>query len=571
MLDNVATAWNQSIVNSYGFQTNKYKFQTYAVEARDKRRVDLRDAKLTPAQEKFAHKRSYSMDPGDGTNGMIKAHFNRGMAVSDVVELILANSEAVLKLGMDVATSEEINGEAKQNPRAAVRECVIFRTECTADFQGGEDGQNSYDFSNENYMMEYTLHVLPYYTQAPILAHQDVVTSNDPKVQAQNAINLRQRNYLSKRYDYIFTGLNSEVMHLDIKFNLKWQAALPRLLGTGTSQEALAPNDKANLDAKDARAYQLKALADANAVLRQRDDKRYEIEQNDREVKRLDAAGQQKEAEELRAKNEEAKSAFAKDTKAEEAYQAALQTRKVLTDYMKQAHDKLQTERLTEYNKLPNRNLKHRFGEDVLSDPPPSTNNFPVSFVQDAADTRFRMSGAMDDYYTNDRSVYGSVLNQLYGVMTDGMQKISLDVRGDPYWLGASNMERNYKLTKMPDTAVIRVTEPNDDGDIGRPDYAKGDALFLLTFKFPHGYDEVGAPLLKSNDLYQGVYYVRQVTHKFDNGMFTQRLEANKMPLIDVYKAFGYKDLVEEAERKAALAKEEETRKAAKEKAAGNK
>lgn len=555
MLQNVANQLNKSIVNAYGFQTNMYKFQLYGVEGRDKRKVDLNTATLTPAQEKFAHKRSYSMDPADLDSKVIKAHFNRGMAISDVVELILANSNAVTQIGMDVTTTEEINGQAKQDPRASVRECVVFRTECTADFQGDADGQKSYDFSNENYMMTYTLHVLPYYTQAPILAHQDIVTSNDPKIQAQNALNLRQRNYLAKRYDYLYTGMNSEITHLDIKFNLKWQSALPRLLGSGTSQESMTPNDKANPDARDVQALQQKALSDANEILRKRDDQRYALDQTEREAKQLDATNQKQAAADLRAKNDEARSKFANDAEGEAAYQAAQQTQTILVKALGEARDKVQTDRLKQYNQLQKRSENHKFGEDVLSTAAAMTNNIPISFVQDSADTRFRVSGAMDDYYTNDRSVFGAVLNQLYGTMTDGMQKISLDIRGDPYWLGASNLERNYRLTKMPDASVIRVTEPNDSGDLGRPDYSKGDVLFLLTFKYPQGYDESGAPILKNNDLYNGVYYTRQITHKFENGVFSQRLEANKMPLIDVYKAFGYQDAQEVADQKAAAAK----------------
>lgn len=544
LLNDFATALNKSIVDSYGFQARSYKFKFYDVKVRDKTPLGPKDFLVTASDEKFSHKGAYSMNPVDGKNGTIKAHFGRNMTINDVVELVFANSSAATKLGMDVTTTDELDGSIKSDKRNSVRECIIYRVEVTADIAQGDDG---YDYSNENYVMEYTLHVMPYYTQSPILTHQDVVVSNDPKVQADNALNLRKNNYLSKRYDYLFTGLNTEVLHLDVKFNLMWQAALPRILGTGTSTESVAQGDKQNTDAIDEQRTQQAALKEANEVLRKRREQKQALSDLDSDLAKRKAANKTgAEYDELLKKRAAANKEIL-DPDAIALEQAAEEKKNIVTKKIQDNRRLVQKSRIDQRGTRNDTRDINRFGEEVLADPTPLNNKLPISFVQSAADTRFITSGAIADNYDNDRSVYGAVLNQMYGLMSSGLQKISMDIKGDPYWLGAGNMERSFNLDKMPDFSIVRTHSPNEY-DINRPDYTKGDILFLVTFKYPKGYDgSTGSPVFKSNDFFTGVYMTRLITHKFENGVYKQTLEANRMPLIDVYKAFGYHDVEEEA------------------------
>lgn len=566
ILNGVIKSWNDSIVNTYGFQANQYKIVIPPVQTKDGTTLDIAKCPLKPEKEQFAHKRSYSMDPVAGSTGMIKVHLPKGMAINQVVELVMANASDIQKLGMDVTTTEEFNGKVKEEPRNSLRECVIFKVECTADLMGDATGNNSYDFSLENYQLEYTLRVLPYYTQYPILDRSDVVTSQDPKIQAANAMKLRKSGYLAKRYDYLFTGLNTEVQHVDIKMNLVWQSALPRLLGNGITQEAIAPQDKKNDEVGTTLQSQTDALNRANQELRRVREKEEEHELNQSEIARLSSSDKQEqkdEAEKLRKADQESWSAFTKDrdsTEGQKRISAAKKLKEEATKALLASRSSMQTSRLEQINKATKRTALHEFGEDQTSDEGQIQYKIPVSFVQDQDDTKKKLGTVMNDYYTNDRSIFGSVLDQMYSGLTNGLCQIAMDIRGDPYWLGATNFENNYREAILPPDTVRRVHDAPVHDSITRPNYKSGDVMFLLSFQYPHGIGDTGQPVMKSNDFYTGVYQVTKVTHKFDGGIFSQRIEGKRMPLIEVYKAFGYKDPADVKAEQEAEQKAEEAR-----------
>ena len=545
LLDDLATKLNESIVDAYGFQIKKYKFKYYNVLGVDNVPVGPADFSVIASNEKFSLKGSYSMSEADGKNGHIKAHFGRNMALNDIVEIVMANSEAATKIGLDVTTTEEFNGK-EQADKGRMRECVIYRVEVTADIAQGDEG---YDYSNEQYVMEYTLHVMPYYTQSPILAHRDVVTSESSKVQATNAVNLRKNGYLSKRYDYLFTGLNSEVLHLDIKFNLKWQAALPRILGSGTSQEAVAQGDKQNKDLVDRQLEQQQRLKAVNDAKRQHKEKLgAAADEEARLSSRTDKGSEAYKAQEKKAKD--AREDAVKNAPTEAELKELEATKSDAIKKLNEARKLKQAQKIQERGGRNNKRDGHVFGEELLVKPKTTIGRIPISLEQSSADTRFLNSGAMPDDYKNDRSVYGAVLSQLYGVMSDGMQRISMDIKGDPFWMGSGNLEYTYQVSKLPEFTTIRIKEP-DTYDIARPDYSRGDIMYLVSFKYPKGFDGAsGAPLFKLNDFFTGVFTAKSVTHKFENGVFKQTLEGLRMPLIDVFKAFGYSDVANDEKDK---------------------
>jgi hypothetical protein len=215
---------------------------------------------------------------------------------------------------------------------------------------------------------------------------------------------------------------------------------------------------------------------------------------------------------------------------------------------------------LKEMNAIKTRSTLHEFSDDQLNKEGEASFKIPVSFVQKTDDPTAKVGSVMNDYYTNDRSVFGAVLGQMYGTMSQGLSQIALDIKGDPYWLGASNFESGYRLAVRPANEVIRTFDAQIKDNMLRPDYNKGDILFLLNFRYPHGLGGDGAPTMKANDFFTGVYQTRKLIHKFESGYFSQRLEGVRMPLIDVYKAFGYQDPADVAAAKEADAKDIEHR-----------
>lgn len=570
ILNNVAKSMNDSVMYSYGFQAKSYEFKFYDLKMGSKT-FSMNDFKVTPTKEEFGHRRNNSMD--QTSSNSIKANFAQNTAINDVVELVFANSTAAQMLLLDVTTQDALT--KAELDKKEMRKSVLFKIEVTADF-ASDNEQEQYDYANENYIMKYTMHVLPYFTQTPILTHNDVKVSQDTQEQIKNARMLRENGYLSKKYDYLFTGLNTEVLNLDIRFNMNWQASLPRILGTGTSVESNAVADKKDDPPEKKISDQREVLRKNQEIYRRRQDK---IEQFDKDIaakkKLLGTDDAPKDLAEQIKKDEEARDAFVKDKAEEEKANKALEERNKALKSLKDERDRFQNaQNALRPNKRGDeeRGGAHVFAEDVLEYDSTNNRHTPtVSTVQVSQDTRYITQGAIADQNTSDRSVYGAVLNQLYGGLAFQMANIKMDIKGDPYWLGATNMERSYLLAKRPPFYQIRLLE-SDKVEVDQPSYQRGDVMFIVQFKYPSGFDgETGAPVMKNNDYFTGAYVVKRITHKFEAGQFRQTIDALRSPLIDTFKAFGYRDPVEEQEKKEAAQRAADEQKAAEAKKAEKK
>ena len=117
------------------------------------------------------------------------------------------------------------------------------------------------------------------------------------------------------------------------------------------------------------------------------------------------------------------------------------------------------------------------------------------------------------------RSIFVTVMDQLYQDSADtNLQRIELEIRGDPFWLGESDTEMYNRL---------------ESHQIGQPvnsnfaNYLHGEHCFFLTFKTPKTYDQsTGFVNSQTADLFVGVYAVQKVSHSFSNGKFVQKLLA---------------------------------------------
>ena len=97
-------------------------------------------------------------------------------------------------------------------------------------------------------------------------------TFNNPATQAEKIANLVQTGLLRKRYDYLFTGLNTEVIALDIKLTLTYFVMTP-LAGGWVSHSLISNNDGKNASTiiekiKSAKGKITKARNDSVASLR---------------------------------------------------------------------------------------------------------------------------------------------------------------------------------------------------------------------------------------------------------------------------------------------------------------
>lgn len=153
---------------------------------------------------------------------------------------------------------------------------------------------------------------------------------------------------------------------------------------------------------------------------------------------------------------------------------------------------------------------------------------------------------------TNDgdaRKVYSTIIAQLYDREATDLVNIEMTIRGDPYWLGKSNVERTEELeillprtqgigetsTARPSATNARPSASNL-GSTSSPfaNYVDRDANFLLVFRagakpsVNSGFMEFDQ---ESVDFFNGLYTVTEVTHMFKEGKFTQKIKAMRNPL----------------------------------------
>lgn len=522
MLNSLAGSLNKAYEEMYKdptYRRYEFRIQKFLYDGQE---FDPSTFKIISANEvEFNSQRHMSLDG----NGNATGTFGRGARIHDIVEMIMANSEAAQRLGKAVMTQSNLNDGKKE-----IKSAVVFRVVPAVEI-------NDYDHVTESYKLTYTFTIVPYFTQEPIISSAQVDISKNPKAQARNVLIMRKAGYLSKRYDYLFTGMNTEVTNLDINFNTTWAALLPRVAGFGNSIESTT----------------------THAMYRTRES----ITEDQRELRKLIQTRDEIGNRNLRINqlNDELKQTNSEDRKKEIQAQIDKQ-RQELDKYKDINNDEIQDriDRLNrslgnavqEYNKREQTRIgsvspsrtQVKYAEEIKEENKALMQQapMPVTIQQSNEDTRFLMSGAFPDYYHRDRSIYGAVMDQLYSTQGGSLQSLNMDIIGDPYWLGAGGLERAFWNFYEASPAANIVRDNLNKNQPTRTNLDDGDILFLLKFKYPQGYDEnTNNPVFNENDTFTGVYKVTRIQHRFEGGLFRQHIEAQRMPLYQIFQSFGWK------------------------------
>ena len=100
------------------------------------------------------------------------------------------------------------------------------------------------------------------------------------------------------------------------------------------------------------------------------------------------------------------------------------------------------------------------------------------------------------------------------------LAEVEMEIRGDPFWL---------EPDPMPNIAGSVPGYRNRTGAVNN-DSSRSQTYFLFTTYFPEPYDEATGkmPPTTNKTVINGVYFVRRVTNIFDQGRFTQRIDARR-------------------------------------------
>lgn len=429
----------------------------------------------------------------------------KGFLISDAVDAIMMSCERAQKLAID-ALGDTI--DLSKETKTGHRQSILWRVE-------PEIHHTGYDPLYNEYCKKITIHIYGFRNHAGVL--NAIEQKSDESVQQSIIADMAYRNFLPKKYEYIFTGKNSEVLDIDLSFNTNWAAVLPLLAESTVEQgethaialeddtknkqtiglkrnEPKSSSEIAATQVQDATAYK-EAVAEREAKQRERDEKIKAKEWTDED---------EKEFKELQKKQIESNV---------RAYKAG-----------KDARAERLRLRANQPYVSPSKAYERAYADDLTSQSQDYQETFRKAYpitVQYFDPTT--VSGATGQYHAG-QSTYGAVLNQVYGPLATQFFQIEMTVRGDPYWIGAGSFEQ--LITQKTGTFVS-----------GQPNFSEGCNAFLFKMAYPLGQDDNGELLLNVNETVTGIYQVNSISHRFEDGKFTQVLKGLRIPLLDIYRS----------------------------------
>jgi hypothetical protein len=392
-----------------------------------------------------------------GAGGAIKLQITipNGSNLTDIIGMVLAQTAEYKNILIDVSGSKTMRTTPDSEVNTSLESLPIFHKIIT------NVKYDEYDILRGEYVKNITYKVVPYTVSDEIISAVSYTTGiTNKKIQADRVQNIIKSGLLRKQYNYIFTGLNTEVLELDIKFDREYYYITPFGGGRFGDPDVLTPQAQQDRDNVLARFQPVNDIKEKISLLNKKRASLASI--------KLPAA----------------------DSDRDKIGGSLV----VLDRLIQQSNTSLKseivilTESILSDNSLTPDNiaLTMRFARDVLAD---------------------------EDYFTSDNDKKGGSL--IYAAVKANLENsadmlsIELGIRGDPYWMGKPNSFYTSNLR-------------NDDTVA---DFERGTQNFFLKINLPVSDEDANGRRKPRVDYdLTGLYTVRNVICRYQNGQFTQYL-----------------------------------------------
>ncbi len=496
-----------------------------------------KDFHLTSKQPSLDSARMLSFKDEHGTPVAI---LQPGVTIAQMVEAAIESSEEAQKLAkMNQKTGST---DFTDNPNEAVQS-IVYRIEPVVEI----DETKHFEFYTQQYYRKITYHIWPYVTQAGLIDPSQPINALKPAVSIDAINKLLNGGLLKKHYDYIYTGKNTEVLNFEVAMKYAWNAEIPRLAGARASTDmvSFAARLAANLPLNDGDWSQAQAdtkteALKINNMIAFLQQSRSVVSKHIATIQNAIVAWQNDPSPDNKAA---VVTAFGSATPDFNNLTVPADLRKqkaIIGNNIINQTDKV--------NRLINANTKlsglnvhaqSKYSEVVLqqhdiantSTAKETPRMLPVSFIQNWKDSFDNTGTATPTQSHRDKTVFGAVLGQIYS--PEGLINLQMEIRGDPFWLGETNVAR-----------FARINDPNSTGladpqkDI--PEFLRGDNCIVVKFRAPERIGDDFSPVFKEDMIFSGIYRVNVVKHRFSDGIFKQELDGHRLMLIDIFKAAGY-------------------------------
>lgn len=430
----------------------------------------------------------------ESTRNPDNASLSTGIAINELVDILLANSATAVTLANGVGTSGAVTSGTPTKVHS-----TMCRIEKVIEYGNYIDLFNDYEK-----IVSYIL--VPYDTIRLVNNFDQYKNIHDAKRTSQRLQVMNSAGFMKKEYDYIFTGQNTEVLGFDIDLSFDYYNSVEIMMGVmsyTTKEQGQAYNKEADIRTQ-ATTY-MDYMTELQSL--QKDDK----------IKPLDAQAKQREAQ-LQTYVNSMRPAVEAAAKASEA-----KDKQRIKDAI------VSTNSLAQSSYADDENYSN-----VIND----IQSIPVTLRQTPG-IMASLDGVVEGHYDTRRAIYAALLDQLYGNIDSNLATVKLEIKGDPYWLGAPGYHDIFSSgfsVLGPTETVLGYEIPGQTTDSKNyANYAVGENVFVLRYKVPQGFDDTtGRPIIKENETYTGFYSVNQVTHKFTDGLYTQTISGYRIPSAEV-------------------------------------
>jgi len=386
--------------------------------------------------------------------GVLTSEFHKGSSIIDILSVAISATVEMQKLptlsGGKAKDTGEDNETKPTDPQMWFK--IVPKTIIT----------NNYDGKRKVYQKTFEYKILLILDER--IAQMTDAFYVDPTLQEQRVGQLAKFKLLTKKYLYMYTGQNTEVLHFDIKMNyIYW-----KMVATGGGMQSnpdtiLSQDPSAEIGGGSGSGGTSKDFAGSSP----------EIAETSEVAKPAKVAGPMSYLQEDELNSSVVPPEFGKFLSVPQA------------------------------DKEP---IKRTYLESFSVETDQEQENWYAPMV--------KSTNIPTDTLTGLTQVAGpSALRfgEVYADKTSGdFMTIELNIVGDPYWLGMSNINKQYT---------------NIDATIAAH-YDKGSNLFYFKLLMPQEHDETGDTVISDSFTISGLYCVTNVISSYVDGGFTQHLQA---------------------------------------------
>ena len=479
----------------------------------------------------------YSITPSTNNTNSIRSNdfvkfdiksatFNVGTGVDKIIDSLLSTTreyqDSMIGAITPGASGSPMNAEVSQ-----IRKFWRIITEARPLGFDKRRGTNAHEF---------TIFVVAY--DLGILDSNTSQTANIPytiEAQRRRLATYVKKSILKKKYNYIFTGLNDQIINFDLNMNYASGAAFSRLGGV----------------------YSNLAMADRGVITQNNAEDEAAVTE-----KLINAIALENNATTTNSASSKTAAADARN-----AINAAKLTDVTKSRYIKILDNAKKENRITYFRQLQDTggaDINGQISNSVFN----ATNlakpvdNFQGTFISDvdinsklAKDTYGNFLEATKGklhptaYYDmiQDKSVGLGIesnsnsgiqkLSSMFSValhsgLDASMQKIKMTIKGDPFWLSPQPFsDTNYQLynSLKPVSEAINIIKQGHYNITNSVNIYGSDNFIIIRFRTPRIFDtnentEDGASAYNEVETFSGVYKVTNIVSKFEMGKFTHEL-----------------------------------------------